>query len=434
MENSDLKIETTVKRKRSAPRYWVVIKGKLYARLQYRDDNDKSRVKYKPIADKRTAQRVVNEMRRELNDHGQETLHSDKMTFQELADKYEKIKLVKASYSNGIKVSGKRSLLPLKSALKPLLQHFSRKAIRAIKTSDIEGYKSKRLNTPVEKVVKNEVETTDSKGKKVTKVKIEKIEKPRAVATVNRELELLRTILNFAVQNQWLIRNPFDLCKGVISKAAEVERDRILSLDEEERLLKACGERVVSYQRRGKEIIKNDKGIGRKHIKPIFICALDTGMRRGEMFKMRWKDVNFTTGEIYIPQTNTKTEEARTVGMTIRLRDELEQLWQNSPKRPDDLVFGVSNTIKTAWETACRIAEVKNFRLHDCRHTATTRMISSGSAHTEVMKITGHTQLKTFLRYLNITNETAKSVATKLDNYLSSVQSQENLVVHETIN
>jgi hypothetical protein len=34
-------------------------------------------------------------------------------------------------------------------------------------------------------------------------------------------------------------------------------------------------------------------------------------------------------------------------------------------------------------------------------------MIASGSPHTEVMKITGHTQLKTFLRYLNITPETA---------------------------
>jgi hypothetical protein len=38
-------------------------------------------------------------------------------------------------------------------------------------------------------------------------------------------------------------------------------------------------------------------------------------------------------------------------------------------------------------------------------------MIASGSPHTEVMKITGHTQLKTFLRYLNITTETASRVA-----------------------
>jgi integrase len=46
-------------------------------------------------------------------------------------------------------------------------------------------------------------------------------------------------------------------------------------------------------------------------------------MRHGEILKMRRRDVNFTTGEIYI---NTKTEDSRAVGITPRLRTELEQL------------------------------------------------------------------------------------------------------------
>ena len=44
------------------------------------------------------------------------------------------------------------------------------------------------------------------------------------------------------------------------------------------------------------------------------------------------------------------------------------------------------------------MAGVRDFPFHNCRHTATTRMIAAGSPHTEVMKITGHSQLKTFLR------------------------------------
>jgi integrase len=410
-------------KKRATKRYWKVIKGNLYARLQYQDENGKWKEKLKPISDKRKAQPVVESMRRELLQHGAETLQSDKMIFREVADKYEQTKLVAASYSNGVKVSGKRSLLPLKSALKPLIEYFGRKIIRTIKTSDLESYKSKRLNMPVDAVIKNEVLTINENGEKKIEIKAEKVQKPRAVASVNRELELLRAIFNFAVQNQWMIKNPFDLCKGVISKAAEVERDRVLSLDEENKLLAACGERTVTYTRDNREIMMQDKGIGRKHIRPILICALDTGMRRGEMFKMRWRDVNFATGEIYIPQTNTKTEEARTVGITARLRCELEQLWDSSPKQLDGLVFGVISTIKTAWESVCRISKVKDFRLHDCRHTATTRMIASGSPHTEVMKITGHTQLKTFLRYLNITPETSRKVATRLDTYLAETSS-----------
>jgi integrase len=85
-------------------------------------------------------------------------------------------------------------------------------------------------------------------------------------------------------------------------------------------------------------------------------------------------------------------------------------------------VFGITNTIKTSFKSACEEAEISDFRFHDCRHTATTRMIASGSPHTEVMKITGHSQLKTFLRYLNITPETTNRVASNLDNYLTDNQ------------
>ena len=398
------------RRKRAPNRYWVVINGKLYARLQYQAEDGRYQAKYKPITDKRTAKRVVDDMRLELETHGEEILHTDKMTCAELMKEYEKTKLVSATYSNGVKVSGRRSLVPAKSALKPVLSYFSRKLVRSIKARDLESYKNERLATPVEVEVKVKVGT----GKHAVWRK-EKRTRQRKVASVNRELELLRAIFNFAVQNEWLIKNPFGLAKGIISKAAEVERDRVLSPNEEQRLLAAC----VDH---------------RTHLKPIVICALDTGMRRGEMLKMRWRDVNFRTGEIFIPQTNTKTETERTVGITPRLRAELDKLWTESPRDLNGLVFGTLVTVKVAWKTACEKAKVKNFRLHDCRHTATTRMIASGSPHTEVMKITGHSQLKTFLRYLNITPETARAVASRLDDYLVRQEVSFNAVETDSIN
>ncbi len=137
-------------------------------------------------------------------------------------------------------------------------------------------------------------------------------------------------MFNFAIENDWLVKNPFHKKKGVISKAAENERDRVLTHKEEKRLLANCT---------GK----------RSHIKPITICALDTGMRRGEIFKMEWKHVNFETGEIYIPETNTKTQTERTLGMTSRLKKELENLWESSPKVLDMTVFGIKSTIKNAF-------------------------------------------------------------------------------------
>lgn len=412
IENKQVKDEKT--KKRATKRYWREIKGNLYARLQYQDETGKWREKLKPIQDKRTAQSVVEAMRQELSEHGAETLNAEKLTFQELAVEYEKVKLVPAVYQNGVKVSGKRSIASSKSALKPLVEYFGRKTIRSIKARHIESYKNERLNTPVEYEVNVKIEGKDERGKKKVTWHKEKRSRPRKVATVNRELALLSAVLNFAVQNEWLIRNPFALTKGVISLSAEVERDRVLSFDEETRLLSFCNG-------------------PRAHLRPLLICALDTAMRRGEMFNMRWRDVDFEKGEIFIPQTNTKTEDSRTVGMTPRLKQELELLWRASPRQIDGLVFGVISTVKNAWKTACTLAGIDDFRLHDCRHTATTRMIASGSPHTEVMKITGHTQLKTFLRYLNITSETASSVASRLGSYLSFLDTKAAPKVSESV-
>jgi len=402
------------KKKRSAPKYWIEKSGKIYARLQYTDDTGVKREKYKSITDKRTARSVVEKMRQELEDHGSETLQSDKMTFAELAGKYKTTKLIQAVYVDGVKVAGRRSIKPSLAAVNSLLAYFGNKNIRVIKTSDLENYKSHRLKTPIEIEINHKTKFIDEKTGNV-KTKINKVKRTsqRKASSVNRELETLRAMFNFAIENDWLIKNPFLKKKGIISKASENERDRTLTIGEENRLLSVCIDR-------------------REHIKPIVICALDTAMRRGEMFLMRWRDVNLTTSEIFIPQTNTKTDTERSVGITSRLHEELEKLWEDSPKDKNGLVFGVTSDIKRAWKTACTKAELKDFRLHDCRHTATTRMIASGSPHTEVLKITGHTQLKTFLRYLSITPETAKRCAMRLDDYLNQneLQSAESNLIN----
>jgi integrase len=375
-------------------------KGKLYARLQYRSETGEYKTKYRPITDKRVARSVVEEMRRELEVRGEEGFDAKKMTFNELADQYEKVELVEAVFRNGIKVIGKRSLDPTRSALKPLRFYFGSRPVAKIRASDLKAFKNERINTPVEKQfsVRNKMKNPAT-GRMKWFVTKETRSTPRKMASVNRELALLRAVLEFAFANEWLVVNPFQRARGIVSRAAEVERDRILSFEEEERLLAACVE-------------------SRAHLRPILICALDTAMRRGEIFKMKWADVSFETGEIVIPATNTKTERSRIVAVTKRLHTELTELWMSSPKDLSMRVFGLTNNIKHAWSTACRIADVSDFRLHDCRHTATTRMIASGSAHTEVMKITGHSQMKTFLRYLTITQSTAGRVASQLDDYL----------------
>jgi integrase len=218
-------------------------------------------------------------------------------------------------------------------------------------------------------------------------------------------------MLNFAVNEGWLISNSFQKTDELISNASEKARERVLNYDEEKRLHAQCIDE-------------------RAHIKPILICALDTAMRPEEIYKLIWSDIDFLNGIIIIRAENTKTETERIVGITPRLQMELENLWNISPKDLDISVFGLKS-IKTAFKTACRKANIKNFRFRDCRHTATTRMVNSGLPQAEIMKLTGHTQLKTFLRYVNLTPESvsnnAKDFGAFLENSLKNTRQRDSI-------
>ena len=421
---SDKLTEDWRKKSRSPEGSVKTINGYLYARIQWIDETTGKRKEKLRRAENRTKARGhIKDMIKELNEHGEETLNADKMTFKELAAKYEKAKLVPAIFQNGIKVSGKRSIEPQKSSLKPLIEYFGRKAIRKVKPSDLEGYKTERLHTPIVIEINKKIvhdEETKKKTGKAYHIEKEKQSRPRKIATINRELALLRIMLNFAVREGWITQSPFQRTKGIISNASEVERERVLLHDEEQRLIAACGERKIPYTRNGKEIEALDKGENRKHLKPLIITAVDTAMRRGELFKLQWKDIDLDAGTITVQATNAKTEKPRTIGMTVRVKAELQKLWDKSPKDENVLVFGITNTIKKSWKKLCDIAGIDDLHFHDLRHTCITRLIRAGVPASEAMKISGHTEIRTFQRYLNLTNESVTNSANMLDSYNDS--------------
>ncbi|MDQ3636075.1 MAG: site-specific integrase [Acidobacteriota bacterium] len=377
------------------------IGNRIYARIQYNDEITGKRKEKLRRADNRTdARKLIKKMRDELEDGGQTALNSDKLTFSEVAELYEKTKLIPPVFQNGIKVTGIRSYDKQKSLIKPLKKYFGRKAIRNIKPSDLEAYKAERLHTPV--VIKKKVKNANP-VKARRKFIYEKVNttRRRSVASVNRELSLLRQIFGFALSEDFLLRNPFARAKKIISTAAEVQRERVLSFDEETALLTAC---------------ENEN---RKHIKPIIITALDTAMRKGELLKLQWKDIDLIKNIITVQATNTKTEKTRMIGMTLRVKKELERLWEVSPKDESILVFGIESNFNRAWRSALKKAGLQDSDLHfhDLRHTAITRMIRANVPASEAMKISGHSEMKTFQRYVNLTNDSVTNSANLLDSF-----------------
>ncbi len=359
------------------------------ARLKYKDELGRTRNIRRQVGNKTEGNILLKKLLRDLDQHGSTIIDGDKLTFAKLADIYETEKLIEPVYEEDedggrVRVAGLRSYQGQKRRLKTLVVHFGARRAVAITHGDILKYKLKRLRDPNKRDAQKGI---DSKLK---------------IATVNRELQLLRAVLNFAMRKGWLVRNPFELGEPLISMASERKRTRILTREDEAKLLASCETK------------------GRAHIRPILIAALDTGLRKGELLKLKWLDVDLTNGLIRLRATTTKTEQPRTVGMTARLRVELERLWAVSPRDSSGLVFGIKSDIKRAFASACEEAEITDLRFHDLRHVATTRLIETKALHTqEAMKITGHTQQTTFARYINPTDETARRAAEALDEWLS---------------
>ena len=406
------------------PREGSVLKrkdGSIWARITYFDaEAQKRKDKLRRAENRSHAKELIKEMHRELDDHGAEAFDVKKVTFADLAKHYEEHYLVEAEYDKktGTKTAGLRSLAAPKGFLKTLSAYFGKRLLRSITYGDIRTFRNTRLKTPT-------MREKDENGKPIGQ---------RSVASVNREIALLRSMLNVAQQEKWIDRNPMKNGKSLVSVTEEHKRERVLTYEEEDCLLAACGARTIVCTRKGKEQKQNDSGKKRKHLRAIIIAAIDTGMRKGELLKLKWRDVDFENGVINVLASNTKTMKEREVGLSERLRLELKQLFEQSPQDLDALVFGLSD-VKKSFESARDAADLPDVRFHDLRHTYATRLVAANIPITEIADALGHQQLSTTFRYTNQTRESTKRIADALNAVRSAAmqeakQQEENSLIN----
>jgi len=134
------------------------------------------------------------------------------------------------------------------------------------------------------------------KFKKQRRESVTRYERQRAPASVNRELASLSRIFSLAIDNGIVDTNP---CRKVRKLRENNERKRYLTQDEEGRLMAALTAR-------------------RAHLRPLILMAINTGMRRGELLSLAWRNVDFQRSVIHV--TNTKTGRDRDVPMNSEVR------------------------------------------------------------------------------------------------------------------
>jgi len=225
----------------------------------------------------------------------------------------------------------------------------------------------------------------------IEKYKLERRAAEISDATINRELACLKTMFNKAIEWERVKTNP----AARIKKFREANtQERILTADEMKRLLETAG----------------------PALQPILSLALNTGMRRGEILGLRWRDVDFVKGFILIE--DSKSGKARKVPMNGLLFDLLRDM-----KREGEFVFPSMDSqgqvqpmrdVKTAFKGACRRAGIKGLRFHDLRHTAASKMIEAGVDLVTVSRILGHASIQMTMRYAHPTPENMRRAVEKL--------------------
>jgi integrase len=201
-----------------------------------------------------------------------------------------------------------------------------------------------------------------------------------APATIVRELNTISHAIEIASREWglWVPRNPVKLVRR---PPVPRGRTRRLKEGEEQRLLDACD--------RGRTPL----------LKPLIIMAIETGMRRGELLDLRWEHVDLKQGVAHLPLT--KNGDSRDVPLSRCAVRTLQELRTAGVKQ--ERVFPMTgNAVRLAFEHLRVRAGISDFRFHDLRHEAISRLFEKGLNIAEVSAISGHRELKMLQRYTHL--------------------------------
>jgi integrase len=146
----------------------------------------------------------------------------------------------------------------------------------------------------------------------------------------------------------------------------------------------------------------------------IYLTAAFTGLRRGELIALRWRDVDFNLSALRVSGsyangqlTAPKSGHGRVVPMVPGVAEALAKLSQRGEGvGDDDLVFpgefGVfldGSALRRRFVAACSRAGLRQIRFHDLRHTFGTLAVRGAESIVELQNWLGHAELRTTMRY-----------------------------------
>jgi len=147
-----------------------------------------------------------------------------------------------------------------------------------------------------------------------------------------------------------------------------------------------------------------------------------TGMRRGEIAKLKWSDVDLEQRYIYVNET--KNDDCRSIPINeslyqilVNLKNSASSIYVFTTREGKPYIS--KNLWRTAWDNAFKKAGIDYCTFHHLRHTFTSRLIvDEKEDYATVMALTGHKDIRMLQRYSHTREEAKKLAINKLSKVL----------------
>jgi len=154
-------------------------------------------------------------------------------------------------------------------------------------------------------------------------------------------------------------------------------------------------------------------------IRSFIITGLNTGMRKGELFRLEWQDVDLVRQELRVRMTKARRFRV------IPMNDLLTQTLQRHPHHiSKSYVFHNPNgshwkDIRGSFNTALKRVGLPRIRIHDLRHTFISNLVMAGVDLRTVQELAGHANIQTTMKYAHLAPGRLKQSVEKLQWYSS---------------
>ena len=239
-----------------------------------------------------------------------------------------------------------------KIMLEAFLRHkICKKRLSELTTADFASYRDERLKTIIAKSLKREF------------------------SPISNMFEVARV--------DWLLPLRGNPLSDLSLKVKDNKRDRRLREGELDKLLEA------------------GKKTRNPFLIPIVRLALETGMRRGEILALKYRDVDIERCTATIRES--KNGYSRVIplsSLAVAILETTMAVMSDKAKAQNERIFPLTPVaVRLAWDKLTRRAKLDDLHFHDLRHEAISRFFEKGLTVPEVASISGHRDIRMLLRY-----------------------------------